>query len=88
MRAVLLACGAVALVAVALACVDLITGASAVLVVAAKAGAARTEAAIRAADIVLNMAVSSWMGISKVSATMTGPIDHGSNPTEGALNPP
>src|SRR6185437_7436636 len=45
--------------AVVLTCAALITGASAVLVVAAKAGAARTEAATRAAEIVLNMVVSS-----------------------------
>ena len=45
--------------------------------VAANAGAARTETASSAAEIVLNMVVSSFKGDLEVAGRMVGLFDHG-----------
>jgi hypothetical protein len=54
---------------------------------AAMAGAARTETASRAAEIVFNMVVSS-LGDREVAGRMAGLIDHGCDLRRRALNPP
>src|SRR6266566_3474362 len=73
-----------------LVCVVLMTGAFAVVLVdsAASTGAARTEAASRAAEIVFNMVVSCSKWISKLPAEQAGLVDHADDVREPALNAP
>jgi hypothetical protein len=54
---------------------------------AANAGAARTETASTAAEIVFNMVVSSSNGDREVAGRMAGLVDHGSDLIVRALNP-
>jgi hypothetical protein len=57
-------------------CTDLMTGAARILAVpAAIAGAARTEAASNAAEMVFNMVVS-LKSIAKLTGRMAGLVDH------------
>ncbi|GMO96117.1 hypothetical protein TM239_10840 [Bradyrhizobium sp. TM239] len=64
----------------------LITGAVVVLPAsAAKAGAAITEAASKAAEMVFNMVVSSWKDLEAAPCRL--PFDRGWEPRGGALNP-
>jgi hypothetical protein len=70
------------------ACTDLITGAGVVRPAAATAGAATTETASRAAEIVLNMVVSFLARDHEVAGRMAGFVDHGCDLRGRALNPP
>ena len=66
-----------------------VTGAGVVLsAVAANTGAAITETASSAAEMVLKMVVSSLQGIARVAGRVAGLADHADDLSEGALNPP
>jgi len=55
---------------------------------AAITGAAATETATNAAEIVFNMVVSSFKGDREMAGRMAGLVDHGDDLTREALNPP
>jgi hypothetical protein len=66
------------------------TGAFAVVLVdsAASTGAARTEAASRAAEIVFSMVISYSKGIARFAGRTAGLVDHADDVREPALNAP